>query len=244
MRVPTPETLHRAIADAARAMQREEGREQTMQVAADAVRHLVAGCDVAAVSVRARHSFESLITSSDPDGALGVAEDPQADVQAIDTLQHELQEGPCHEAMRDVVPVHSADLCDDPRWERWTPEAVRRLHVRSVVSHPLTVGDRAIGALKLYGAEPGAFSADDLDLVGIFAVHVGVALAAARQVEHLTDALDSRTLIGQATGVLMARYDLSADAAFAAMARTSQQTNTRVRALAEHIVATGRLPEQ
>ena len=70
-----------------------------------------------------------------------------------------------------------------------------------------------------------------------------VAIAAATQVEQLGDALDTRTLIGQATGLLMATYDLPADAAFAALARTSQTTNTKLRDLAAEVVRTRRLPD-
>ncbi|MDT9594969.1 GAF and ANTAR domain-containing protein [Nocardioides zeae] len=242
-----PDTLRRAVADAALAMQNERGSQETMQVAADAARHLVAGCQIAAVSVLTRSAFESVITSTDPDAAIflpGGATGAHEAVQEIDTLQHELEEGPCHEAMRRDATIHCEDLAVDTRWTRWSPVALERLAVRSVVSHPLSVGAKVLGALKVYGAEPSAFTLDDVDLLGTFAVHISVALAASRDLEHLHDALDSRTLIGQATGLIMARYDLSADAAFAALARTSQETNTKVRDLADQLVRTGRFPAE
>jgi AmiR/NasT family two-component response regulator len=58
-----------------------------------------------------------------------------------------------------------------------------------------------------------------------------------QRVEELTRALESRTLIGQATGWVMARYGLSADAAFAYLVRQSQDTNTKLRIICAEQVA-------
>ena len=59
----------------------------------------------------------------------------------------------------------------------------------------------------------------------------------AHSVEDLTRALESRTLIGQATGWVMARYRLSADDAFGYLVRRSQDSNTKLRVLCAELVA-------
>lgn len=243
-----PDVLRRAVADAAQDMQAGRGRAETVQVAADAVRHLVPGCDIAAISVLTRDGLDNVVCSPASAGAPGDPEpgdgrSARSGVQLVDDLQYEIRQGPCHEAMAALETVHSPDMAAEQRWGGWAPTAVRELGMHSVVSHPLRSGGKVLGVLKVYGARTAAFSSDDIELVATFAAHVSVAIAAATQVEQLGDALDTRTLIGQATGLLMATYDLPADAAFAALARTSQTTNTKLRDLAAEVVRTRRLPD-
>jgi hypothetical protein len=57
------------------------------------------------------------------------------------------------------------------------------------------------------------------------------------QVEGLTRALHSRDVIGQAKGILIAHYGISADDAFALMARVSQHTNTKLAEIAPAFVS-------
>jgi hypothetical protein len=54
---------------------------------------------------------------------------------------------------------------------------------------------------------------------------------------HLNEALRSRTVIGQATGLLMATLDLSPDEAFAELTKMSSHANRKVRDVAATVVA-------
>jgi hypothetical protein len=63
--------------------------------------------------------------------------------------------------------------------------------------------------------------------------------AALLQVEQLEVALEHRTVISQAVGRLMERFDIDAEAAFAALSRISQETNRKVYDIARELVATG-----
>ena len=66
-------------------------------------------------------------------------------------------------------------------------------------------------------------------------------LAAAEESNrHLLEALSTRTVVGQATGIIMERYKLHPDAAFAVLLRISSERNRKVREIAEELVATGR----
>jgi AmiR/NasT family two-component response regulator len=55
-------------------------------------------------------------------------------------------------------------------------------------------------------------------------------------------ALDSRDLIGQAKGVLMERYRITADTAFGILVRASQDTHRKVRDVAALVTETGETP--
>ena len=72
--------------------------------------------------------------------------------------------------------------------------------------------------------------------------HAAVALANARQTENLWVAIDARKLVGQAQGILMERFDLDADQAFAVLLRYSQHRNLKLRAVADLLVKHRQLP--
>lgn len=155
-----------------------------------------------------------------------------------DGLQYELGEGPCLEAATEEQLVRSDDPAADSRWPRWGP-AMHRLGVRSVLAVDLMNQQIRLGALNLYGRRHEQFSTLDPDELRIFAVHVTSALAAAHRIESLETALENRTLIGQAEGILMERFSIDAVTAFAVLRRASQQSQVKIRELAEQLVQNG-----
>ena len=77
------------------------------------------------------------------------------------------------------------------------------------------------------------------------AIAIGNAEAAARTSEDLTQlrtAMMSRASIEQAKGILMERHRIKEDDAFTILTHASQQTNTKLRDVAEELVRTGALP--
>ena len=69
-------------------------------------------------------------------------------------------------------------------------------------------------------------------------VHELAALdAALLEIDGLRQALESRTVIGQAVGILMHRGALTADAAFTQLVELSSHTNTKLRDVAREVVA-------
>jgi AmiR/NasT family two-component response regulator len=56
-------------------------------------------------------------------------------------------------------------------------------------------------------------------------------------------ARDSRGVVGQAQGILMERYQISAEQAFALLRRYSSHLNQRLRLVAERVVVDRSLPE-
>jgi GAF domain-containing protein len=142
------------------------------------------------------------------------------------------------DAMYEHETVRVDDLAGDPRWPDLA-RAAQGLGVASMLCFQLFVSGDDLGALNLLAGRPGAFT-DESERVGLlFASHAAVALAQARKLNHLNTALGTRDVIGQAKGVLMERYKITADQAFALLARASQDTNRKLQELAEYLTRTG-----
>ncbi|MGZ0145859.1 GAF and ANTAR domain-containing protein [Kribbella sp. WER1] len=165
-------------------------------------------------------------------------------VAEVYELQIGNQAGPLVTALRDQVPVLIRDTGTDDRWPEWAAK-VAALGVRSVLDVPLAAGPeprRTVGVLGLYSPEPDAFGPDDEAVAHILARHAAVALASARKEQALSQAVDARKLVGQAMGILMERFAIDADAAFAVLRRYSQDTNTKLRDVAQQLIDTRKLP--
>jgi GAF domain-containing protein len=161
-------------------------------------------------------------------------------VTTADLLQLECGEGTGVEAIMRCRGFLSNDLGLDPQWATWGPQAAQ-LGLRSVLSVRLAHGD-TLGALSIYAREPMAFGSEDLAVAEVFAAHASVAVAMARQRESLQKAINARHLIGQAQGILMARYDIDAEQAFDVLRRYSSHGNQKLRQIAAEVVQLRRLP--
>jgi GAF domain-containing protein len=162
-------------------------------------------------------------------------------VAQIYQWQMEAGRGPLVESMREHTTLLVRDTGTDERWPDWAGK-VRSLGVRSVLDVPLTTAAGTVGVLGLYSVVPDAFSDDDEAIAHILARHASVAVATARNEENMAQAVDARKLVGQAMGILMERYDVNGDQAFAILKRYSQDTNTKLRDVAQHLIDTRRLP--
>jgi GAF domain-containing protein len=123
-------------------------------------------------------------------------------------------------------------------------EAAGRVGVRAVWSLPLRAYGSMFGAMTFYATDPEPWAGTRAGGARRMAQQVEriVSLAADRtRLEqmnaNLWQALESRTTIGQAQGVLMATSGLSADAAFRSLARSSQDRHRKLRDVAADIVA-------
>jgi len=145
------------------------------------------------------------------------------------------------EAIRTGATVVVRDTATDTRWPDWAAKLCG-LGIRSALLVPLTTNSGTLGALSMYSDQPDAFSPDDDAIARILARHVSVALATARQEANLALAVDARKLVGQAMGILMERHNIDSDAAFAVLRRYSQDTNTKLRDVAQQVIETRKLP--
>jgi GAF domain-containing protein len=224
------EDLSERIAAAARDMEGELDPSATMEIAVRRARELVPGAQEAGISLVDRDGrVESPAVTSDV-------------VARIDELQYEVNEGPCLDAIREHEVVQSADVGADDRWPQWGPAAAEETGLRSMMCFRLFTHSDKYGALNFYSRRSDAFDEVDREHGLALAAHTAIAMAAAQQVDHLKVGMDGRTIIGQAQGILMERFDLDPDRAFAVLARTSSQMNRKLRDVAFEVVQTRRLP--
>jgi GAF domain-containing protein len=162
-------------------------------------------------------------------------------VTRADRLQYELGEGPCVEAAWESDTFLSNDLRIDQRWPKWGPLAAE-LGFGSLLAARLSIGGQTLGALNLYSTQAREYTAEDRDIAVIFATHAASTMLSVRERENLKEAVEGRTTIGQAQGILMERFDLDADRAFAVLRRFSQTQNIKLRAVADLVIASGDLP--
>ena len=194
----------------------------------------VADADVAGLTVRAasrRRPRHLTLGWTDP--AV-----PQAD-----GLQHDLGEGPVVDPPGEGGWVRSGDVAADPRWPVWGPQAAE-LGLRSVLSVQLVSAGETLGALTLWSRRRGCFvDPETVDLALLFAIHAANALSSARRLAGLETAMSSRHVIGMAQGILMERYDLDEQQAFAFLSRLSSHQNRKLRDIARDLVSTRTVPE-
>lgn len=225
--------LEGSFAELALALFSSESVAGTLQSIVDLATSSIDGCDAAGVLV-----------VEDGVSAPSAISDPV--VAELDSAQLETGEGPCLDASSTGTAFYAEDLLDDNRWPAFAPKAVA-LGIRSVLAYPLL--DGRMSALNLYGRLPWAFGATGRAQGLLFATLARLALSSAEDREseekrsgHLTEALRTRELIGQAQGILMERERITADQAFDVLRRASQHLNVKLREVAERLVETGEAP--
>jgi GAF domain-containing protein len=183
------------------------------------------------------------ITMLDDHGRASTTVFTDGEAPEIDRAQYDAGSGPCLDAFRngDVIGIRSTQ--DEKRWPEFVASA-RKHGIACTLSMPLIARNESIGALNLYSRTPDAFQEDTKRVAGIFAEHAAVPLANAHSywttftlATNLTDAMQSRALIEQAKGIIMAQENVGPDAAFEILRRRSQDRNRKVRDLAEDIVS-------
>jgi hypothetical protein len=187
----------------------------------------------AAVEVLPDVDYASITVRHD-DGRLETKQPSDEGLLALDAAQYELGEGPCYDAATDSVHVVSPELEHDERFPRYSVVAVEA-GIQAQAGLRLFDTPRAQGALNLYSRRAGAFA--DLDsLRDLFVHQAGVAVAYAHEVRDLNEALETRRTIGQAIGILMERYELTEERAFAFLTRLSSHRNVKLRLVAQELV--------
>jgi GAF domain-containing protein len=231
-----PEALENAVRTLSRLLLVEESLETTHGRVASLACRTVPACDLASVT---------MITDGRP--VTPVQTDPLA--AELDSVQYRSRRGPCLEAYA-VGSVIREKIPENPdRWPEFTTVA-KTAGVHAVLAVPLVASDRPLGALNLYSRSDGGYDEADEETALLFSEQAAIACANAEVywqtyalTTHLREALESRDVIGQAKGILMARRDCSPEAAFAALRQVSQQRNIKLRDIAEQVVYLGDLEE-
>lgn len=163
-------------------------------------------------------------------------------VTEVDAIQYRVGEGPCITAATTGRTVRSGSLCSDRQWPRFGSR-VARLGVHSALSLPLVTDEGVLGAMDVYAYGRDAFDDRAVHVGELFAVPAAIAvqnaqlLAQARRLAaQLETALGHRAVIDQAKGILMSRIGCGADEAFERLRQMSQAENSKLYAVAQHVV--------
>ena len=212
--------------EVARRLAAHEDQQATLATIVNlAVDHLD-GCEFAGISLIEGRRITSPASSNDVP-------------KVVDTIQTELDEGPCLDAITEHEVFQTGDLAAEERWPRFASVAHEQTGVSSILALRLFVEEDTMGALNLYSTRPDAFDDTDVALASVFAAHAAVAVSAARREENLERKADTRDLIGRAKGILMARSNLTDEQAFELLRRASQRLNVKLVDVAERVVDQG-----
>jgi transcriptional regulator with GAF, ATPase, and Fis domain len=191
----------------------------------------IEGCDAASITVRAGRGYATAASTGH-----------RAD--AVDSLQYELREGPCIDALESGREHHVPDLTEAWDWPEALRESALAHGFNALLALPLEVDGTRVGALNLFSAGTQGFRPQDHELAWRLAAPAAVTVAngqAYRRVvvlsEQLRTALDSRAVIDQAKGVIIARSGCSPAEAFELLKELSQARNRKLRDVATAIVA-------
>ncbi len=174
------------------------------------------------------------ITLYGEDHALRTVAPTQPLAKQLDALQYDLREGPCYAAVTEQRFVLINDTASSVEYPLYSSRAAA-LGVGAQAALQLVHGKQRAG-LNLYAHTPGAFDQSTVQIAELFATQAAALLGYADQVEQLSEALHTRTDIGTAMGILMERHSMDRNQAFALLARTSQNRNIKVRALAQIVI--------
>lgn len=220
-------TLHLEVAEVmsevAAALQSPMDLDETLELITRSAADTIPGIIEASISITTK---DREIKTLAPTGPV---------VTRADHLQYELGEGPCLDAALDDPIVAVNDLATDERWPDFGPKAAA-LGFGSQVAFQFRAEPHVRGALNLYALEPNSIDQDSVQLGSMFAGQIAVAMGWARQDQTMTEALATRNVIGQAVGIVMERYKVDSDRAFAFLVRLSQTRNTKLRTVATALV--------
>jgi GAF domain-containing protein len=220
--VPT-KTLAQLMADSARQLRELRPEEFLLDEAVLAAARDIDACNAAGITiVRKKKHLETPAASSH-------------EARVSDELQYEAGEGPCLDAIWQHKTVHSSDLRADGRWPTWGRRMTEEVGFRSMAAFRLFTDSENLGSLNLYSRDLDAFSPEDIDHGEALGAHLAVAMAAARIIDNLDQAVLTRGSIGIAIGIVMERYSVDQARAFAVLTRLSSHSNRKLRDIAVEV---------
>lgn len=213
-----------SIAEAARTLNKPRSLADTLQTIVEVACNSVPGFDHVGLStLESKGEIETRAATGDL--ALRLA-----------ALQYDLREGPCSAVLQGDEAVSVSSLGAEERWPRYVAQA-REAGVRSQLAVKLYLDHGTLGGINFYSTLHEVVTQDAQSFARLFATHAAIALGHAQERETFTEGLETRRAIGQAIGILMERYDMNEDRAFAFLVRASSHANIKLRAVAQELVA-------
>lgn len=216
----------RSIAEAVRTLNKPRSLDDTLQTIVEVACNSVPGFEHVGIATLAKKGrIETRAFTGDL-------------VLRLDALQYEMHEGPCSAVLQGGDGVSVSHLDDEQRWPAYVPHA-REAGVRSQLAVKLYLDQGTLGGINFYSTVNEEVGEDAQALARLFGTHAAIALGHAQERETFTEGLETRRAIGQAIGILMERYDMNEDRAFAFLVRASSHANIKLRTVAQELVAEG-----
>lgn len=160
----------------------------------------------------------------------------------MDEAQYNFGTGPCLSAAREQVVVEVRDVQREERWQDYMA-AIAGYGVRSILAVPFNLADDAKAALNLYSDTAYTFTDQAVERARSYAGEASRSLRLAVRIAHLSEtaenlksAMQSRTIIDIAVGIIMCQSRCSQADAFAFLQKASSHRNIKLREIAAQIV--------
>jgi GAF domain-containing protein len=161
----------------------------------------------------------------------------------LDRIQYSFGDGPCLEAARTGDLVHVRDTRTDQRWPQYF-KAITHHGIRAILAVPITLEGEAGCTMNLYSTTVDGFTPKAVRTAETFARDAAQSLRLAVHIAQLSDkaenlnaALQSRTTIDLAAGIVMGQNRCSQSAAIEIMKTAASHREIKLRHLAATIVS-------
>jgi hypothetical protein len=182
------------------------------------------------------------ITLMRPRKPVTVAADSDS-ARLLDEVQYAHAEGPCLEACQVATTILVDQVSTEQRWPAYMA-AVAGNGVQSILAVPFELAGAGRAALNLYADAVGVFTPETISTAESFVHRASGALRLAVEVARHTDtaanlqaAMQSRTTIDLAAGMLMAQNRCSQEEAIAFLQRASNTRNRKMHDVAAAVIA-------
>ncbi|WP_416405537.1 GAF and ANTAR domain-containing protein [Arthrobacter sp. LFS091] len=160
----------------------------------------------------------------------------------LDRIEQALEQGPCIDAMDSGCPILLDDALSSPQWGEYCA-ALAAAGMRSTLGVPLDIGQDASAVLNFFAPMPGTFTREGVVDALAFARIAGKALRVAIRITasneaagDLDAAMESRSIIDTACGVIISQNRCTHEEAFRILKKASNDRNQKLRELAQALV--------
>jgi GAF domain-containing protein len=223
-----PETVER-LSRVTRLLSTQRALPAQLEAVVAIVKRTVPNCDAAGIV---------LLVDGEP---TSVAVTDRMTIE-VDLVQYQTGEGPCLAALEHGHVVRIDIVERDSRFSRFAPGALDQ-GLSSVLSIPLEVNGRSVGALNMYSVEPNAFDGATEEAVRPIAGYAAEIISTSplyayslELVDGLLEDLESRAVIEQATGVLMATEDETNEHALGRLRELALSSGESLRTVAQWVL--------
>lgn len=157
---------------------REDVLDATLRVVTGLANGTVDGADGVSISLRRTGQMTTVASTNET-------------VVQMDDHQYDTGQGPCLSAAAEGIPFLVEALAQEERWPAFVPRALEQ-GITSVVSTPLVVGGRSVGALNVYSSSR-PFGIHEQEMCALFADAASGLLAGTAPVDEAAGALLTST---------------------------------------------------